>query len=67
MMGFIGGGGRGRSFFRGKRECRPGKRSATRHFRKDLNLDLRSQLNHAVRWDLKLVRRAQGVTLQNKV
>ena len=30
---------------------------------KDLNLDLRSQLNHAVRRDLKLVRRAQGVTL----
>ncbi|EJO44888.1 hypothetical protein B498_4126, partial [Enterobacter sp. SST3] len=26
MMGFIGGGGRGRSFLGGKRECRPGKR-----------------------------------------
>jgi len=33
----------------------------------DLNLDLRSQLNHAVRRDLELVRRTQGVTLQDKV
>ena len=30
-----------------------------------LNLDLGAQLNHAIRRDLKLVRRTQGVTLQN--
>ena len=44
----------------------PRKRSAAGHHVKTLNLDLRTQLDHAVRRDLKLIRRTQRVTLKHQ-